>query len=897
MNGPLTNRLATSLLWLTGFLFINGLYLLTVSALEWMFTLFLQNQAYQIMFAAHLIVGIVFTLTLVVYVVSHLRAARARPDSHLRKHGKQLAYAAGATIVSGVLLTQGISGFEIHRPEIRWLLYSLHVLLPFIAIFLFVRHRPSIRLIEQLKKWPLQSIALILIAIAPLTIIEESEQRDTLYTGESGSNSFPSLIKTASGSAIEPERLMNDEYCLQCHADTHERWQASAHHLSSFNNPFYRFALMETREFLMQRDGNTHASRFCAGCHDVVPLLSGEFDQPGFDLHTSPSASAGITCTVCHAITSVDSTRGNADFTITPPSHYPFATSEMPELRWLSNMLLKANPDWHKRTFLKPLHQSAEFCGSCHKVHIPEALNEYRWLRGQNHYDSFLLSGVSGHRIDSFYYPKTMQGNCNDCHMPAMPSDDFGARPVVQFGETMLHDHLFVGANTALSTIQDDGSAALQAHQAFLKDSVSVDFIGMRLNDETDTFIGPLDTENLNKVPVSAGQTVDLDIVLRTRTLGHMFTQGTSDSNQVWLEVEVFNEHGKLVAQNGVLNADGTVPNDAHTVNVYMLDRFGNKVDRRNVEDIFTPLFNNQIPPGAAGLARFELLVPTGTRNLTVEARLRYRKFDTHYVQLVNNNTEPNPLPITTISSTTVDLQLDGTRGIAPKASDWQRLNDYGIALLRSDARSQFKQAEAAFHAVARLGRYEGHLNLVRLNYNSGYLNAASRLLTEQQPGADDAWWTAAWYSALIDLDTGYVTEGIAKLEALLADDDKVLAQRGLDFTKDYNLLNRLGQAYLNQSGAFRDARSQRMLDSARDVYEQVLAIDSENAQAHFGLSQVYAGLDEPAKSSVHHTAHLRYKPDDNAQETVLAIARESATLDMLSRKITRYPLHSPTER
>ena len=26
------------------------------------------------------------------------------------------------------------------------------------------------------------------------------------------------------------------------------------------------------------------------------------------------------------------------------------------------------------------------------KVHLPEELNHYKWLRGQNHYDSFLLS-------------------------------------------------------------------------------------------------------------------------------------------------------------------------------------------------------------------------------------------------------------------------------------------------------------------------------------------------------------------------------------------------------------------------------------------------------------------------------------------------------------------------
>ena len=41
-----------------------------------------------------------------------------------------------------------------------------------------------------------------------------------------------------------------------------------------------------------------------------------------------PTSQAGITCTVCHAITNVNSTRGNADYTIEEPLHYPFAYSD-----------------------------------------------------------------------------------------------------------------------------------------------------------------------------------------------------------------------------------------------------------------------------------------------------------------------------------------------------------------------------------------------------------------------------------------------------------------------------------------------------------------------------------------------------------------------------------------
>ena len=52
----------------------------------------------------------------------------------------------------------------------------------------------------------------------------------------------------------------------------------------------------------MQRDGNVHASRWCAGCHDPVPFFSGafesaRFDDPDYDIGKDPMAGAGITCT------------------------------------------------------------------------------------------------------------------------------------------------------------------------------------------------------------------------------------------------------------------------------------------------------------------------------------------------------------------------------------------------------------------------------------------------------------------------------------------------------------------------------------------------------------------------------------------------------------------------
>jgi len=223
--------------------------------------------------------------------------------------------------------------------------------------------------------------------------------------------------------------MMNNEYCLQCHKDTYGSWFHSAHHFSSFNNPPYLFSVRETRQVSLKRDGNVRAARWCAGCHDVVPFFSGAFDNPQFDDVHDQTSQAGITCVACHSITHVNSTRGNADYTIEEPVMYPFTYRSNAILSYVNRTLVKAKPEFHKKTFLKPFHQTAEFCSTCHKVSLPSELNKYKeFLRGQNHYDTYLLSGVSGHSARSFYYPEEAKQNCAACHMPLTPSADFGAK-------------------------------------------------------------------------------------------------------------------------------------------------------------------------------------------------------------------------------------------------------------------------------------------------------------------------------------------------------------------------------------------------------------------------------------------------------------------------------------
>ena len=200
-------------------------------------------------------------------------------------------------------------------------------------------------------------------------------------------------------------RSMMDDYCLECHADVHESVVPQRPPLQLVQQPgLPHLGARDARGLdgaRRQRAGRTVLRRLSR----PGPVLQRRVRRPGLRRRQRPDAHAGITCTACHAITHINSPRGNSDYTIEEPTHYPFANSENALLAWVNRQLVKAKPAFHKKTFLKPLHKTTEFCGTCHKVHLPEELNGYKWLRGQNHYDSFLLSGVSGHGVVELLLP------------------------------------------------------------------------------------------------------------------------------------------------------------------------------------------------------------------------------------------------------------------------------------------------------------------------------------------------------------------------------------------------------------------------------------------------------------------------------------------------------------
>ena len=878
---------------------VNSIYLGGVTIAEAATGEILQDYYYLLMFVVHLALGLVLVPVFLVFSVGHMRRAWHRPNRNAVRAGLGLFVGGVALLVSGLLLTR-FEFLTINDHSVRTLMYWIHVVTPFVVAWLFVLHRlagPRLRW-HIMRRWALvgAGFAGVMVAVHVVT-------REPAPTSDPDAW-LPALSQVQGSDRIPAEHLMTDKFCAECHEDIAGQAAVGVHRFSSFNNPVYRFSVEESRSVLLERDGDVKAARLCAACHDLAPLFSGRFDDPDYDPDADPASSAGITCVGCHSITEINSPKGNGAYTLEDPPRYPFAFSDNSLLKSLNRQLIRAKPGYHQKTLLRPLHKSAEFCSVCHKVALPRELNHYKWLRGQNHYDSFLLSGVSGHRVDSFYYPEQAVPNCAACHMPLTSSDDPAARVVEGDDDPRVHDHSFAAANTALPQLMGLDPSSNEARVRMLQRAARVDIFGIKAGGSIEgELVAPLRPE----VPALApGGRYLLEMVVRTVNIGHHLTQGTSDSNELWLDVTV-RSGDRIIGRSGGLAGDGDVDPWSYFLNAYVLDRNGNRIERRNAQDIFVALYDHQIPPGAAAVVHYAVDVPEGVAEpLEVDVKLQYRKFDTRLMRHVEGEAfSGNALPIITMASDRITFPVAGGSDVTAQASEipeWQRWNDYGIGLLRKgdsgSSKGELRQAAEAFAAVEALGRSEGPVNLARVYFKEGRLDdTASALQRAEAAGAYP--WVLAWYSARVDREYGRLDAAIERLEALVETRYELARTRGYDFSRDIRALNLLGRTLFEKSRGQRgEARREArlaLLQQAQERFRQVLEIDPEDVNAHYNLALVAEQIGDSESAARHRAAHETYRRDDLAVATAVTRHRSAnPAADHAAEPVAIYDLQRP---
>jgi tetratricopeptide (TPR) repeat protein len=721
---------------------------------------------------------------------------------------------------------------------------------------------------------------------------------------------FPSSAQTKHGGNIPSQYFMKSDACQRCHADIYAQWNSSMHHFSSFNNQWYRKSV----EY-MQDVAGVRSSKWCAGCHDPALLYSGLFDTPIKQIVDRPEARAGLGCLMCHSIVEVKSTMGQGDFFLEYPKLHELAASENPLVRKLHDFVVRLNPEPHRRTFLKPFMRvdTAEFCSSCHKVHLDVPVNHYRWIRGFNEYDNWQASGVSGQGARAFYYPKSPM-NCADCHMPLVPSRDDGNV------KGLIHSHRFPGANTAVPVANEDEAQYEFAKKFLQEKQLSVDIFAISpAGKEMDTPVhGELGRQELSTSfavgeeseaalpkgpagelrPITApidrtdaavrrGDDVRVDVVVRTRKVGHFFPGGTVDAFDVWLELQAVDEKGQTIFWSGKVEDDGKGPVEpgAHFYRSLQIDGHGNPINKRNAWATRSVVYVHLIPPGAADTAHYRLYIAENSGGrITLHASLNYRKFswyNTHFsfagvpedvtvqpakpttpdyddrkwafngdTSRVSGNLKSIPnLPIVVLAEDTKTLRVLPKSSPPPEPrtvsakEDWTRWNDYGIGLF---LQGDLKAAAAAFEKITEADprNPDGWTNIGRVLVQEGD-TASARKVLEGSLAIDPKLARTNFFYAKVLREDGDYDGAIAHLKIVLE-----------QFPRDRVVHNELGRVLFLQKH-YADAVAE---------FEKTLAIDPEDLQAHYNLMLCYNGLGNDQKAEEHKVRYLRFKADESAQ-------------------------------
>ena len=391
----------------------------------------------------------------------------------------------------------------------------------------------------------------------------------------------------------------------------------------------------------------------------------------------------------------------------------------------------------------------------------------------------------------------------------------------------------------------------------------------------------------LDKIPVTVrrGESVRVEVVVRTRKVGHFFPGGTVDAFDVWVEFEAVDDKGRVLLHSGAAADEGKGPVDpaAHFYRSLQLDEHGNPINKRNAWMTRSVAYVRLIPPGAADTVHYQLQIPrdAGDR-IVLRAKVNYRKFAWWNTQWafagVRDPSQPNPpvarsyddgvwqftgdtsgvsgkvkaipdIPTTVMAEATASIGVVDERAALPPIKSLmdpsvrERWNDYGIGLL---LQGDLKGAQAAFRNVTAMdpGYADGPVNVARAQLQEGDVDGAVAML-EQALKVSPRLAKAHFFLGVALKTLGRYGEALDHL--------RVAAEQ---YPRDRVVLNQIGRVHFLE----------RRFDDAIASFTRALDVDPEDLEAHYNLMLCYQGKGDAKLAAREQALYTRFKADESAQ-------------------------------
>ena len=405
----------------------------------------------------------------------------------------------------------------------------------------------------------------------------------------------PAESQLVPGDSANIELLADVNACADCHQDVVNHWTNSPHGRASFDNPWYRATIDAFR-----KERGNEASRFCAGCHDPLLLLSGKID--GAIDASDPDAVAGITCLVCHGARQADA-GGNGSYTLTTePIVYP-DPADPEELAA------------HRTRVAIPLLRQGEMCGSCHRSFVGERIGNPHHFVGVDDLGAWKGSAYAQSHASMVDSPVEAQ-TCQRCHMKSETAH-LGDQVAT---DGLLSSHRWPASHSALAA-QNPNALQMAAVRDSLKGAATIDIPAVA--------IGKKWAYATSSMRLRGNAPITIDVAIRNQKAGHRFPGGTRDLQDTWVELKVRDAKGKLLLQSGAEYRQGPDEN-AFVLRSVVLDENAEPESLHLVHRFMTPAFDRTIAARDVAIVRYRGRLPkriSGNNTpLQIEARLLHRK-------------------------------------------------------------------------------------------------------------------------------------------------------------------------------------------------------------------------------------------------------------------------------
>jgi hypothetical protein len=273
--------------------------------------------------------------------------------------------------------------------------------------------------------------------------------------------------------------------------------------------------------------------------------------------------------------------------------------------------------------------------------------------------------------------------------MPLVASADPAAGDALDYNRSASdgkhRSHRFLGANQAMPTLLrlPGGEEQVRLVERWLRGEYAIPEIAEKWTE------GPaVALELINPGDARIGETVTVRAVVTSNKVGHDYPTGPLDIIQSWLELIVSDPAGRVLFASGRRDHRHFIEPGTFMFKAEPVDQYGNLIDRHNLWEMVGVRYRRALFPGFSDTAEYafrcsgnaapgspepadralRFVVPgTDAPELTVQARLLYRKIDQYLLNFMFGEASGLTLPVTEMAYAQARIRVRPASGRAAR--------------------------------------------------------------------------------------------------------------------------------------------------------------------------------------------------------------------------------------